>query len=216
MNIYLSSTSGTSFDLISTLSPHFQSVAGEIIKFASPHVKPTPEGHKDFNWTTFKDAIDRLPGVEMVIEGFNSPQTAKVAFNDLPSRCADSLIKPLSMPIDQQTLIEGLKKGFTDLKSGKEHGWADFRQISAGEPSKIPFFPPKVPPTYGWEYRTFVLADNRSRDSDVVAMVATFLLGSSKLAKEEDWYQLDPDSSEEITLDLKSMKLGVEQGFTAP
>ncbi|CAE6502284.1 unnamed protein product [Rhizoctonia solani] len=101
------------------------------------------------------------------------------------------------MPIDKELVISTLKEAFTGLESAKQNGWADFRQS-------------------GWEYRVLILAESRSGTSEFPALVATVQLSSSGLQQEEDWYQLDDQSTEEITLDVIQMKLGVAPDFRAP
>ncbi|KDN42552.1 hypothetical protein RSAG8_06695, partial [Rhizoctonia solani AG-8 WAC10335] len=197
-------------NIFSDLPPNFQSVTEQLVKFISPHVQPS-NGAKSFNWPSFKNAMDNYDGVDIVIAGFNSPSTSKTPFKKLPTQCAGELIGPLSMPIAEADLALFLKKTFNDLKSAKENGWADFKQLSPGEPGKRP----PVPAVYGWEYRTLLLAESSSRTSDFPALIGVMTIGSSKLAKEIDWYQLDESSDEEITLDLTSMKLAVDPGFQA-
>ncbi|EUC60558.1 delta-endotoxin CytB, putative [Rhizoctonia solani AG-3 Rhs1AP] len=199
-------------EVISTLPPNFQPVTEQLLKFISPHVKSSSDGQKFFDWTGFKNAIDDYPGVDIVIEGFDSPSTSKVAFKELPSQTADGLIVTLSMPIAKASVIAALKPLFTDLQSAKDKGVASFKQISPGDPSKRP----PVPAVHGWECRLLLLAEKPSQTSDFSALVGTVQIASPKLSTEEKWYALDEASTEEITLDVTVMKLGVEAGFQAP
>ncbi|CAE7140074.1 unnamed protein product [Rhizoctonia solani] len=195
--------------LVSTLPPNLQPVTNELIKFVSPHVKPADNGQNFFDWPGFKNAMDNYPGVDIVIEGFNTPNTSKSPFKDLPSQIAASLIGTLNMPISDEVLIPALKATFDDLQSAKDNGTASFKQISPGKPG----FPP-VPAVHGWEIRALLLAENVSRTADFAGQVSTVQIASSKLSKEEDWYQLDEQSTQEITVDLVMMKLGVSPEFT--
>ncbi|CAE6417587.1 unnamed protein product [Rhizoctonia solani] len=196
-------------EVISTLPPNFQPVTEQLLKFISPHVKSSSDGQKFFDWTGFKNAIDDYPGVDIVIEGFDSPSTSKVAFKELPLQTTNSLIVTLSMPIAKDSVIAALKPLFTDLQSAKDKGVASFKQISPGDPSKRP----PVPAVHGWECRLLLLAEKPSQTSDFSALVGTVQIASPKLSTEEKWYALDEASTEEITLDVTVMKLGVEAGF---
>ncbi|KEP50602.1 putative delta-endotoxin CytB [Rhizoctonia solani 123E] len=195
--------------VISTLPPNFQPVTEQLLKFISPHVKSSSDGPKFFDWAGFKYALDDYPGVDIVIEGFDSPSTSKVAFKELPLQTTNSLIVTLSMPIAKDSVIAALKPLFTDLQSAKDKGVASFKQISPGDPSKRP----PVPAVHGWECRLLLLAEKPSRTSDFSAMVGTVQIASPKLSTEEKWYALDEASTEEITLNVTVMKLGVEAGF---
>ncbi|KEP47024.1 putative delta-endotoxin CytB [Rhizoctonia solani 123E] len=206
------------FEIISTLPPNLQPTAERLVAFISPHVQST-NGSKLFNWSSFKNAVDDYEGVELVIGGFHSPSASKTPFNSLPSQCAGHIVKPLSMPIAEDDITPVLKRALVNLKAAKENGWASFKEVSEGhtKPGSFPLYrSTTVPPVNGWEYRALVLAENRSQTSDFIAMVVTIFITSSKHPKEEDWFNLDEGSSEEMTLDLKSMKLAVEPGFQAP
>ncbi|KAL5639606.1 hypothetical protein ACGC1H_006274 [Rhizoctonia solani] len=205
------------FEIISTLPPNLQPTAERLADFISPHVQSS-NGPQLFDWTSFKNAVDDYEGVELVIGGFHSPSTSNVPFNSLPSQCAGQIVKPLSMPIAEDHITPVLKRTLANLKSAKENGWASFKQVSEGytKPGGFPFFrSTTVPPVNGWEYRALILAENRSQTSDFTAMVVTIFISSSKHPEEEDWFNIDEGSSEEMTLDLKSMKLAVEPGFQA-
>ncbi|KAL5639569.1 hypothetical protein ACGC1H_006253 [Rhizoctonia solani] len=198
-------------EVISTLPPNFQPVTEQLLKFISPYVKSSSNGPTFFDWASFKNALDDYPGVDIVIEGFDNPSTSKVAFKELPSQTANSLIVSLAMPIAKDSVIAALKLLFTDLQSAKDKGVASFKQISPGDPSKRP----PVPAVYGWECRLLLLAEKPSQTSDFSALVGTVQIASPKLSTEEKWYSLDEASTEEITLDATVMKLGVEAGFQA-
>ncbi|CUA74282.1 hypothetical protein RSOLAG22IIIB_11099 [Rhizoctonia solani] len=203
------------FEIVSTLPPDLQPTGERVANYISPHVQPS-NGPNLFNWTSFKNAIDDYEGVALVIDGFHSPSSSHVPFNSLPSQCAGQITTPLPMPIAQDDVLPVLKRALTNLKSAKENGWATFKVVSEAQtkPSRIPLFPPTViPPVTGWEYRVLVLSESRSKAKDLAALVVTIFITSSKHAKEEDWFNLDQDSAEEMSLEIKSMKLAVEPGF---
>ncbi|CUA67912.1 hypothetical protein RSOLAG22IIIB_07600 [Rhizoctonia solani] len=200
-----------SFEIFSTLPPNLQPPADEVVKFISPHVKESGDGVKSFDWPSFKEALDNYPGVDIVIEGFKSPETSKNPFNNLPSVCARELIDPLSMPLPKEDITQFMKGVLNDLKSAKESGRADFKLISPGDPGKKP----PVLAVTGWEIRVLLLSESRSRSSDFPALVGTIQL-AGELDKEEDWYRLGEDSTKEVALDITTMKLGVSPEFQAP
>ncbi|CUA74285.1 hypothetical protein RSOLAG22IIIB_11103 [Rhizoctonia solani] len=203
------------FEIVSTLPPDLQPTGERVANYISPHVQPS-NGPNLFNWTSFKNAIDDYEGVALVIDGFHSPQSRDIPFNSLPLACAGQITTPLSMPIGEDDVAPVLQRSLTNLRSAKENGWASFKVVSEGQtkPSRIPLFPPTViPPVTGWEYRVLVLSESRSKAKDLAALVVTIFITSSKHAKEEDWFNLDQNSTEHMSLEIKSMKLAVEPGF---
>ncbi|KDN44021.1 hypothetical protein RSAG8_05753, partial [Rhizoctonia solani AG-8 WAC10335] len=195
------------FDVIST-TQNCESIAGQLTQLASLHVNPSPSGTKTFDWTSFKQAIDERPEVDVTIAAFEVPFSGKTAFRTLPSHCASIIIRPLAMPITDADLSPVLEKSLNDLKCAKESGWADFGKLSLGEP-------PKCLPLYGWEYRVLILAEDPTGGTkDLAGMVVGVNVSSPKLQKEEDWYpEPKGGSDQEVTLKLTLMKLDIEPGF---
>ncbi|CUA74233.1 hypothetical protein RSOLAG22IIIB_05462 [Rhizoctonia solani] len=204
------STNQKVFEIFSTLPPNLEPATDELVKFISPHVKSKGDV-KLFDWVSFKDAIDNYPGVDIVLEGYKSPDPSKHPFNELPSVCTGQLVESLNMPLPKEDLAAFLKQAFNDLSSAKEGGWASFKEISPGDPGKRP----PIPAVTGWEFRKLLLAESRSRSSDFPALVVTTEF-ASELSKVEDWYQLDQASAKEVTLSITMMKLGVSPSFQAP
>ncbi|KEP50603.1 putative delta-endotoxin CytB [Rhizoctonia solani 123E] len=198
------------WDVLSTLPASLQYTGAQVVRFASDYVKhDVSKGVNSFDWSEFKNAVDDLPGVDLVMEGFSSDPIAPSPVVQLPTVFADALVNKLKMPINEEDVAQTIQTVLERLDYAKQDGVADFRVIPADSTKK--------PPTKAgsaWEYRLLMMAPNVNVQADFFVQVAVLEVKAQK-EHESDWVPLKDDlqaTSAHVTL----MKLAATKGFRRP
>ncbi|KDN40805.1 hypothetical protein RSAG8_07823, partial [Rhizoctonia solani AG-8 WAC10335] len=201
---------GFVWDVISTLPPALQHTGAQVVRFASDYVKvDESKGVKSFNWTEFKNAIDDLETVDLVMEGYSSNPLAPAPVVQLPTAFASALTNKLKMPVVEDGVAETIKDVLEHLDYAKQDGVADFHVIPADSTKKPPTKAESV-----WEYRLLIMAQNPRVSNDFYAQVAVLQVTAQK-EHESDWAPIKDDlraTSVKVTM----MKLAATQGFRHP
>ncbi|KAF8604056.1 hypothetical protein BDV93DRAFT_522865 [Ceratobasidium sp. AG-I] len=197
------------FDIFSVLPPTFSHTVTEITKYCAAHVKDTSGNYgKSFDWKSFKYAIDRYDGEELVFDKYNnrniSPQESTL--DSVTGTYADFLFQTFKPPIQREELTQSLLNTITDLRWAKENGWASFVPAEPGMKTDEP--------QSFWELRLFIMSPSPQLPSDFCAVLTTIKIGAN-LKDEADWYNLDRQTSKKFSYLATAMNLVVTKGFRA-
>lgn len=151
------------FDGFSKLSSSLATTGSEVTKFSEAFVKPTSSNQvASLDWTGFKSAIDNYKGDNLAFDKF---KVATITRNEITVKImVDKVIgfiqQALSVTIAVTELTTTIEATFTDLKSAKAKGWADFSQSSTSGNSY-------------WEYRAHFALPNPDLAEWFYSLVAT-------------------------------------------
>lgn len=197
------------FDVISILSPTFSHTAVEVVKYCAAHLKDTAEQYdKSFDWKSFKYAVDRYDGDELVFDKYNnrniSPQESTI--DNVAGTYADFLFQTFKPSIQREDLTESLLDTFTNLRWAKENGWASFVPPEAGTKTGEP--------QSFWELRMIIMSPSLQLPTDFHAVLTTMKLGAN-IKDEADWYNLDHRTQKKFSYLVTAMNLVVTKGFSS-
>ncbi|EUC60561.1 delta-endotoxin CytB, putative [Rhizoctonia solani AG-3 Rhs1AP] len=198
------------WDVLSSLPPSLQHAGAQVIRFATDYVThDETKGANSFDWTAFKDAIDNLETVDLVMEGYSSSPLTPAPVIQLPTVFADALVNKLKMPISEEDVTQTVKQVLERLDYAKQDGVADFHVIPGDSTKKPPTKTESV-----WEYRLLLMVQNAKVPNDFYAQLAVLEV-RAQTEHESDWAPIRDDlkaTSAKITL----MKLVATRGFRRP
>jgi len=209
------------FDLFSRLTPTFPPEVKEVVQFCSTHVK---KGSLD--WVTFKKALDKYDGDELVFDKYNNRSTTpqEETTKVIEEKYLDYLTKVFKLPVERAELAEFVSQTITQLEWAQEHGWATYfppepttqptQETQQSFLTKLMSKPPKPgkEPRSSWEIRMIIFTPSARIPTDFRALVTTFKL-SANIHNKEDWYDLKPDTVNKFSFDATGFDLVVSQGF---
>ncbi|CAE7185062.1 unnamed protein product [Rhizoctonia solani] len=201
-------TSRFVWDVLSILPPGLQHTGAQVVAFCSDYIThDEKKGVQSLNWIDFKDAIDNLETVDLVMEGFASEPLARAPVVHLPSAFAKPLINKLKMPIGQEDTTLFIKEVVDRLDWAKQDGVASFYVIPA-DPTM------KTKAESVWEYRLLMMAPNPKVADDFYAQAAVLEV-RAHTEHESDWAPIK-DDLHATSVKLTIMKLAANKGFRRP
>ncbi|KAK7028206.1 hypothetical protein VNI00_014896 [Paramarasmius palmivorus] len=194
------------FDQFSKLPPNLVITAIEVTKFAAHFVNL--EEPKSFQWQRFLDeGINKYPGNDLSMDKFQSntinQQTATV--QTMVDKIVDFLKVVLSVALGEQdiaALAKNIETTFTDLKTAKDNGWADFSKSSSSHNSS-------------WQYRVQFAFPNPDLPNFFYSLVTTIKL-EADIQEESSWWGLQSSTRKNFSAAIDAMELIVLQGFKDP
>ncbi|KAK7032131.1 hypothetical protein VNI00_013305 [Paramarasmius palmivorus] len=205
------------FDQFSKLPPNLVITAIEVTKFAAHYVNL--EDPKSFKWQEFLDGINSYPGKlivpnslqikcdDLAMDKFQNntinQQTATV--QTMVDKIVDFLRVVLSVALsgaDIAALAKNIETTFTDLRTAKENGWADFSKSSSSNNSS-------------WQYRVQFAFPNPDLPDYFYSLVTTIKL-EADIKEESSWWGLESSTQKNFSAVIDAMQLIVSQGFKDP
>ncbi|CAE6486971.1 unnamed protein product [Rhizoctonia solani] len=186
------------FDQYGSLPGHLQNPAKQVMRFTGYFLDMESQ---EFRWTSYKEAIDNRPDVEMVIEQYDSnrvvsqEQTVEVMVNKI----ADCMMKIVSVVIDKEVLAGILLDAYTSLAQKEDSGCACYNKDGSDT---------------AFTYRLLLVGVNQNIPDDFHAVVATIKMGAD-IQDKESWFGLDKSSSQNFSAEVNSMRLAVTKNFVA-
>ncbi|CUA67910.1 hypothetical protein RSOLAG22IIIB_07597 [Rhizoctonia solani] len=213
MSSHLSSIQGQEstrfvWDVLSTLPLSLQHAGAQVVRFASDYVShDETKGVKSFDWTKFKNAVDDLETVDLVIDGYTSSSIDSALVAQLPTPVASALATRLKMPttVTESDIAQMVQEVLERLDYAKQDGVAHFRLIPTDSKTK---------PESVWEYRLLMMAPNPNVSNDFYAQVAVLEVKAHK-KHESDWSPLK-DDLQATSVKIAMMKLAATKGFRRP
>lgn len=190
------------FETLSKLPPSLIPASLEVVKFSGACVKlDSGENKRQFHWFEFKDSIDSYPGIDIMLDKFESttisPTGSTVAAR--AEKVAQFLTHAINTHIDQTELTAVIENTFTNLEAKSSDGFLDFSQSGNGQNSS-------------WEYRLQLAFPNPNIPSSFYSTVTTIKL-EANWSNKSDWRALDRSSTKDFSATIDAMRLVVEDGF---
>ncbi|KAG7446913.1 Volvatoxin A2 in monoclinic crystal [Guyanagaster necrorhizus] len=183
------------FDVVIKLREDLRSTSVQILHFTDHYVHLDP---KSFDWSGFKAAIDKYTGSDL---SFDLYKTTTISQSD--ATIAQFLLQALGVVADLNELTRTIDMTFTNLKSAKKNGWANFSSSS-------------VQGNSSWEYRVlFALPNEDVHETAFYSLVTTIKL-EADIEHEESWWGLQSSIKKNFSAIIDSMRLFVVKGFKDP
>lgn len=175
----------------------------QVMKFSGNFVKVTND-KKAFDWGGFKNAVNGYKGDDLTFDKFKENTIARsdATVKVMVDKIVKFLLEALSVVIDAGELAATIEATFTNLKSAKSNGWADFSKSSASSNSS-------------WEYRILFAVPNAELEDFFYSLVTTIKL-EADITEESSWWGLVSSSSKNFSATIDAMELVVQKGFRNP
>nr|VEU13569.1 delta-endotoxin CytB [Schizophyllum commune] len=173
------------------------------MKFSGNFVKVSND-KKAFDWGGFKNAVNGYKGDDLTFDKFKENTIARsdATVKVMVDKIVKFLLEALSVVIDAGELAATIEATFTNLKSAKSNGWADFSKSSASSNSS-------------WEYRILFAVPNAELEDFFYSLVTTIKL-EADITEESSWWGLVSSSSKNFSATIDAMELVVQKGFRNP
>ena len=175
----------------------------QVMKFSGNFVKVSND-KKAFDWGGFKNAVNAYKGDDLTFDKFKENTIARsdATVKVMVDKIVKFLLEALSVVIDAGELAATIEATFTNLKSAKSNGWADFSKSSASSNSS-------------WEYRILFAVPNAELEDFFYSLVTTIKL-EADITEESSWWGLVSSSSKNFSATIDAMELVVQKGFRNP
>lgn len=175
----------------------------QVMKFSGNFVKVSND-KKAFDWGGFKNAVNGYKGDDLTFDKFKENTIARsdATVKVMVDKIVKFLLEALSVVIDAGELAATIEATFTNLKSAKSNGWADFSKSSASSNSS-------------WEYRILFAVPNAELEDFFYSLVTTIKL-EADITEESSWWGLVSSSSKNFSATIDAMELVVQKGFRNP
>ncbi|KAF9258002.1 delta-endotoxin CytB [Marasmius fiardii PR-910] len=193
------------FDHFSKLPTRRNSTSREVAKFAAHFVDLN--GPKSFKWPKFMDSLTAYPDVDLTLSKYQDTTLGpeEITLREVAHQSVQSLQASSSTVLTRED-IEAISKvvegAFTDLKTTKDKGNADFSQSSSGVTST-------------WEYRIELSFPNPDLDEFFYSILATIKL-EANIREESEWYRMTSSEKKVFRIEMDGMELMVMDGFKDP
>ena len=175
----------------------------QVMKFSGNFVKVSND-KKAFDWGGFKNAVNSYKGDDLTFDKFKENTIARsdATVKVMVDKIVKFLLEALSVVIDAGELAATIEATFTNLKSAKSNGWADFSKSSTSSNSS-------------WEYRIMFAVPNAELENYFYSLVTTIKL-EADITEESSWWGLVSSSSKNFSATIDAMELVVQKGFRNP
>ncbi|KAK7056956.1 hypothetical protein VNI00_002674 [Paramarasmius palmivorus] len=192
------------FDQFSKLPPNLVRTAQEVNSFAAHFVKLGDP--KSFEWQKFlTEGINEYNGDDLVMDKFqsNTINQQDVTVEIMVDKMVAFLKYVLSVVLSEQdiaALTKHIEATFTDLKTAKDNGWADFTKSSSSQSSS-------------WEYRLQLAFPNPDLPDSFYILVTTVKLETDI----QSWVPPVTSSTRaNFSATIDAVQLIVMEGFRDP
>ncbi|KAJ8075933.1 hypothetical protein PM082_021565 [Marasmius tenuissimus] len=195
----------TYFDEFSRLPRPLVLTALQVTSFAA-HFLDLNEP-KSFQWPEFLRGINEYRGGDLTLDKFqsNSIHQQEATVSTMVDRIVGFLRTVLSVALRQEdidALHKSIELTFTDLKTAKEKGWADFSGSSTSHNSS-------------WQYRVQFAFPNPHLEDFFYSLVTTINL-EANIREEHSWWGLTSSTRRNFSAKIDAMQLIVIKGFRDP
>ncbi|THU89956.1 volvatoxin A2 precursor [Dendrothele bispora CBS 962.96] len=193
------------FNEFSKLPANLVTTSLQVMKFTGRFVKL--QDPKSFDWSGLQNAINAYKGDDLTFDKFkeNTINQSEATVSTMVDKIVDFLRIVLSVvlnPQDVAALRKNIETTFTDLKTAKDNGWADFSKSSSGQNSS-------------WEYRVLFAFPNPDLPDFFYSLVTTIKL-EANIKEESSWWGLQSSTSKNFSAAIDAMELVVMKGFKDP
>lgn len=173
------------------------------MKFSGHYLK-IEEVKKSFDWPGFKNGVSNYKGDDLTFDVFSETtiNQGTVSVQSMVKKIVDFLAKALAVTIDTEALAATIEATFTNLKSAKSNGWADFSSSSHQSNSS-------------WEYRIQFAVPNQDLTDFFWSLVTTIKL-EADIQEESSWWGLQSSTEKNFSATIDAMRLVVMKGFKDP
>ncbi|KAI0827135.1 delta-endotoxin CytB [Trametes gibbosa] len=175
----------------------------QVMRFSERYVKVTDD-KKAFDWSGFTKAIQDYEKDDLVFDKFKENTIARsdATVKVMVDKIVKFLLEALAVVIDAGELAATIEATFTNLKSAKSNGWADFNKSSTSSNSS-------------WEYRIMFAVPNPDLADFFYSLVTTIKL-EANIQEESSWWGLVSSSSKNFSAMIDAMELVVVKDFKCP
>ncbi|KAI0827133.1 delta-endotoxin CytB [Trametes gibbosa] len=175
----------------------------QVMKYTGNFVKVTND-KKAFDWAAFKNSVNAYKGDDLTFDKFKESTIARsdATVKVMVDKIVKFLLEALAVVIDAGELAATIEATFTNLKSAKSNGWADFNKSSTSSNSS-------------WEYRIMFAVPNPDLADFFYSLVTTIKL-EANIQEESSWWGLVSSSSKNFSAIIDAMELVVTKGFKNP
>ncbi|CAE7140072.1 unnamed protein product [Rhizoctonia solani] len=198
------------WDVLSTLPPSLQHAGAQAVQFCSDYVKhDETKGVKSFDFPGFKNAVDNLPDVDFIIEGFDSANVSPGPIVQLPATFATPLVQKFRLPIEEKDVADFIQVVYDRLDYAKQAGVADFYVIPSDTTKK-----PATKAQSVWEYRLLIMTANPNVPTDFHVQPAVLEV-KAETDNESDWAP-PKDGLKATSARVTLMKIAATKDFRRP
>ena len=184
------------------LNPSLVPTNEEVMKFASQYFN---KDTKEFDWSGFTTAAARYGGPDLRFgkTGNTTIHRGDFSVSEMVSEVVGYIrfTYGVSSAVDESELAAIMTTVFTNLKSHKNSGFADFESASSSYNSYI--------------YRASFSFPSSSDPNEFHCLVASIKLSAS-IEEESSWWGLSGSVRKDFSASIESIQLDVLKGFTAP
>ncbi|KAJ7453276.1 delta-endotoxin CytB [Mycena galericulata] len=175
----------------------------QVMKFSGNFVQVSND-MKSFDWKGFKNAVNSYTGDDLTFDKFKENTIARsdATVTVMVDKIVTFLLEGLAVVIDAGELKATIEATFTNLKTAKSNGWADFNKASESSNSS-------------WEYRILFSVPNPDLTDFFYSLVTTIKL-EADIKEESSWWGLVGSSSKSFSATIDAMELVVMKGFRNP
>ncbi|KZV60099.1 delta-endotoxin CytB [Peniophora sp. CONT] len=191
------------FQPFSKLPPSLVPTSLQVMKYTGNFVVITSD-NKSFDWAAFKNSINSYTGDDLTFDKYKHTTIARseATVKVMVDKIVKFLLDALSVVIDTVELAATIEATFTNLKTAKSNGWADWSKSSTSSNSS-------------WEYRILFAVPNPDLTEFFYSLVTTIKL-EADIEEESSWWGLVSSSSKNFSATIDAMELVVMKGFRDP